>query len=96
MKFVMTVSKRKGTGIAMIDAELPARLERATRELKTLSLVATTLAYIMVQLLDKTSPCSAAKWCQQPISGRLRLCSSKMRSKARSLRWHTATHTWYH
>jgi hypothetical protein len=26
MKFAMTVSKRKGTGIAMIDAELPARL----------------------------------------------------------------------
>src|SRR5580692_589576 len=38
-------------------ARVPARLGRATRELRALSLVATTFAYIMVQLLDKTSPC---------------------------------------
>ena len=63
-------------------------------KLRTLSLVATTFACIIVELLDKTSPCSAAKWCQQPLSGQLRRCSSKTKSKARSVSSHTASHTW--
>ena len=78
-------------------AKLPANLERATRELKILSLVAATLAYIMVlfESPDKTASCSAAKQYRRLAAGRHRLCSSKMKSKplVASANWYTEIHT---
>jgi hypothetical protein len=45
----------RANGNSTGHAELRARLGRATRELKTLSLVATTFAYIIAESPDKTA-----------------------------------------